>query len=109
MISSRKYRLSRRAIRDLVAIHNFIFDANPAAARKLVDGIERKIASIARIGFTGVPRQELGADLRGFTYKKHCIYFRVMVSHIHVVRILHGRQDVTADDFPEDDSPESET
>jgi toxin ParE1/3/4 len=48
-----------------------------------------------------VPRDELSLGLRALPFKDRCIYFRVMGSRIYIVRILHGRQDISSEDFPE--------
>ncbi|WP_438749285.1 type II toxin-antitoxin system RelE/ParE family toxin [Pararhizobium sp. O133] len=104
MISSRKYRYSRRAIRDLARIYNFISKTDVVAADRLIQSIERKIASIAQTGFTGVSREDFVPGLRAFVHKNHCIYFQVANSHLLIVRVLHGRQDVSSTDFPESDT-----
>lgn len=41
------------------------------------------------------------SDLRVVIFRNHLIYFRVTTSHLLIVRILHGRQDMTSEDFPE--------
>ncbi|WP_372353025.1 type II toxin-antitoxin system RelE/ParE family toxin [Pararhizobium sp. BT-229] len=101
MITSRNYRYSRRAIRDLAQIYNFIAKSDTIAADRLIEGIRRKVASIAHTGFTGVPRDDFAPGLRAFIHKNHCIYFQVTDSHLLIVRVLHGRQDLSSEDFPE--------
>lgn len=101
MTKSRDFELSIPAIRDLGSIYDYIAASNPAAARRLLSEINRKIAWIAESGFLGVPRDELSLGLRALPFKDRCIYFRVMGSRIYIVRILHGRQDISSEDFPE--------
>lgn len=97
----RRFRLSERAADDLTAIHDYIADINPGAARRVIDGINAKIRSIAALGLTGTSRDDMRSDLRVVIFRNHLIYFRVTASHLLIVRILHGRQDMTSKDFPE--------
>ena len=104
MIASRRYRYSRRALRDLVQIYKFVAKTDIIAADRLIEGIRRKVASIAKTGYTGVPRDEFAPGLRAFIFKNHCIYFQVTASHLHVIRILHGRQDISSENFFESEN-----
>jgi len=93
---SRKPIFSRAARADLRSIFKYIAIKNPEAAANFVLDINLKVSSIARNGFTGVARDEIGQALRGLPYRDRCIYFRVTDSHIYIVRILHGRQDISS-------------
>lgn len=104
MIAARRYRLSRDAINDLIEIYDFIARDNPAVARKFVQSIEEKIKSAASDGYTGVARDWILPGLRALPYRDRCIYLRVHETHILVLRILHGRQHLSPDDFPESDN-----
>lgn len=100
-IKSRNPIFSRAARADLRSISKYIAARNPEAAANFVLDIHLKIRSIARSGFTGVARDEIGQSLRGLPYRDRCIYFRVEDTHIYIVRILRGRQDISLEDFPE--------
>ncbi|WP_349433715.1 type II toxin-antitoxin system RelE/ParE family toxin [Pararhizobium sp. A13] len=100
-IKSRKPIFSRAARADLRSIFKYIAARNPDAAASFILDINLKIRSIARSGFTGVTRDEIGQSLRGLPYRDRCIYFRIEESHTFIVRILHGRQDISSEDFPE--------
>ncbi|OBZ96129.1 hypothetical protein ADU59_07140 [Pararhizobium polonicum] len=97
----RRFRLSEQAADDLTAIHDYIADTNPDAARRVVDSINAKIRSIAALGLTGTSRDDMRPDLRVILFRNHLIYFRVTASHLLIVRIFHGRQDLSSKDFPE--------
>lgn len=71
------------------------------AAKRLVDQISNRIEQIAQSGFTGVNRNWLSPDLRAIVYKNRCIYFVVRDDELHVVRVLHGREDTSPEDFIE--------
>ncbi len=57
---------------------------------------------IAKTSFTGSPRDWMREGLRGFPYLNRCIYFRMTDDEVHIVRVLHQRQDVTQQEFEED-------
>lgn len=92
-------KLSDEALQDLANIYEFIAEKNPAAADALIDVIIDKIDSLAASRNRGVARDELSAGLRAFPFKQRCIYFRIVGNELRVLRVLNGRQDVTADHF----------
>jgi plasmid stabilization system protein ParE len=92
--------MSQRALSDLLAIHNYISNSNPVAARRLLDDLNHKIKWLAQAGATGVPRS-FAPGLRAFPYRERCIYFVVSEDIMTVLRILHGHQNITPEDFPE--------
>ncbi len=103
-IKSRTPIFSRAARADLRSIYTYIAHQNPDAAARFILDINLKIRSIAETGFPGVARSELNVDLRALPYRDRCIYFRVEETRIHVIRILHGRQDISSKDFPESET-----
>lgn len=103
MIAPKDFTLSLLAADDLLRMYDHLAATDRIAADRLLDDINAKIAHMADIGFPGAARDWLRPGLRALPYKGHCIYFRVTDSHLHVVRVLHGRQNLTTDDFPESD------
>ncbi|PDV88583.1 hypothetical protein CO652_10975 [Rhizobium sp. H4] len=79
----------------------YIATDDPVAARRLIDQIGKKIEQIARPGFTGVNRSWLSPGLRAVIPKNRCIYFVVRDGELHVIRVLHGREDASPEDFIE--------
>lgn len=61
--------------------------------------IHSKIEWIAETDFTGSPRDHIRSELRVFPYRKRCIYYRSYHDRIVIVRVLHGAQDVTQQEF----------
>lgn len=89
-----RYSLSLEAQRDLAEIYNYLADKGDAATgRRLVERLQQKIQALAAVRNAGVARDWISPGLRAFPYKNRCIYFRVLDDRIHVLRILHGRQD----------------
>lgn len=96
----RKLKLTPRALRDLRDVYDYITLIDPVSAKRFVNRINDKMEWIAKSGLTGAPRDFM-PGLRAFPYRDRCIYFLVDNSSMTVVRILHGRQDITSEDFPE--------
>lgn len=92
----RKLRMSFEALNDLLAAHDYIATFDPIAARRFLDDINGKIEWMARLGISGSPRDFI-PRLRGFPYRKRCIYFFIDDHELTVLRILHGRQKITPD------------
>jgi plasmid stabilization system protein ParE len=93
--------LSTSARADLRAIHRHIAADNPTAANSFILDLNEKVRSFANLGLTGIERDGLGLGLRAFTYHDRCFYFRVTAESLLILRVLHGRQDTTPDDFTE--------
>ena len=91
--------LSDKALQDLANIYEYVAEKNPAAANLLIDAIIEKIDSLATSRNSGVARDSLSSGLRAFPFKQRCIYFRIVGNELRVLRVLHGKQDVTAEQF----------
>jgi toxin ParE1/3/4 len=78
-----------------------IYCANlhPSAARAFLKDLTEKLFKLAQNGVTGFSREWISPDLRAFPYRERCFYFRIIDDAMIVVRVLHGKQDVTAQDF----------
>lgn len=98
----RRLVLTKRALRDLRAHYDYILEFDPVAAKRLLHEINRKMEWIAELGITGAPRSFI-PGLRAFPFKNRCIYFTISDEAITVLRVMHGRQNISPDDFPESD------
>ena len=81
-------------------IYHHIKGDNPAAAKTFLKDLTDKLHSLAASGVTGSPRDWVSGGLRAFPYRERCFYFRINDDKMIVVRVLHGKQDVTGQDFP---------
>jgi toxin ParE1/3/4 len=79
--------------------HDYIALSNPLAASRFTLAIFAKMKSVATLGLTGVARTEHGDDLHAITYLERIIFFRVRKSELIIVRVLHGHQEISPDDF----------
>lgn len=61
--------------------------------------IFEKMKSAANSGLTGVARPEYGDDIHSIVYRERIIFFRVGESELIVVRVMHGHQEISTDDF----------
>ncbi len=55
----------------------------------------RAIESVLEFPHLGVARSDIGPHYRSFRVQHHIIYYRVLDDIVHVMRILHERQDLT--------------
>lgn len=89
------YRLSREADRDLEDIFDYTvreFGINQAIA--YVSGFEEVFISLTANPELGRKRDEIRNGLRSIVKGSHTIFYRVLRSHIRIVRILHGSRDI---------------
>ncbi|WHA40276.1 type II toxin-antitoxin system RelE/ParE family toxin [Agrobacterium larrymoorei] len=98
----RRLVVSHRALSDLLVDHNYINQFNPTAAKRLLKDINSKMISLAHSGMTGVPRDYV-KGLRAFPYRDRCIYFLVNDEVLHILRVLHGHQDISPEDFKQEE------
>jgi toxin ParE1/3/4 len=81
------------------AIFRHIEKGNAAAAMAFVADLNAKAINLATSGFAGVSRSYISKKLYDFPYRERCFYVRVIENHLVIVRVLHGKQDVTPDLF----------
>ena len=91
--------ITNEAKSDLRAIRRHIAEDSPKAAQDFTKDLTNKLKKLADTGITGSPRNHVREGLRGFPYRNRCFYFRVDGQKLYVVRVLHSKQDVTAQDF----------
>lgn len=103
-IKRRRVAFTTTARADLRAIHAYIALQDPAAANQFVLDVHAKVLHLADLGLTGLGCEEISAGLRSFAYRERAIYFRLTDSHLHIIRILHGRQSLPPDDFTESET-----
>ncbi|WP_025032820.1 type II toxin-antitoxin system RelE/ParE family toxin [Bradyrhizobium sp. DOA9] len=84
---------------DLTAIWDYIAADNPRAADALLDHIDATFNMLAETPFAGRERRELRAGLRSFPVGNYLIFYVPTPDGIDVVRVMHGRQDINADDM----------
>jgi toxin ParE1/3/4 len=94
-----RYSYSKRALRDIAHIYTYIAQDNPKAAERFMAALEAKIITLATAGVSGVSREWLMDGLRAFTFRDRCIYFQIDAGEMKILRILHARQNISAEMF----------
>ena len=84
---------------DITSIWNFIAEDGVRAADALVDRIEQAFDMLAQGPPIGRARDDLALNLRSFPIGTYVIFYIPVSDGIDVVRVMHGRQDVDADDM----------
>ncbi|HEX9215098.1 MAG TPA: type II toxin-antitoxin system RelE/ParE family toxin [Bradyrhizobium sp.] len=83
---------------DLTAIWDYIAKDNLRAADTLLVRIEATFDMLAETPFAGRERSELRAGLRSFPVGNYLIFYVPIPDGVEVVRVMHGRQGIDADD-----------
>lgn len=92
--------ISRQAEADLDDIWDYVAQDSVGAADGLLDRILEQARLIATQPRMGRTRFELASEMRSFPVGEYLLFYRPRErSGIHVVRILHGRRDITSDLF----------
>ncbi|MFV0436213.1 MAG: type II toxin-antitoxin system RelE/ParE family toxin [Desulfopila sp.] len=94
--------LTDTARSDLKAIYEYIAKENQTAAISFVQDLSEKLEHLAQAGVTGSSREWVSVGLWAFPYKGRCFYFRIIEDQMIVIRVLHGKQDVSAQSFYDD-------
>ena len=87
---------SRRALRDLDEVWDYIARDNPAMADRLLDKIAAKCEMLERQPMIGEARPDLAANLREVHVGNYVIFYRLLTDGIEVVRVLHAARNVAA-------------
>ncbi|MBW9087781.1 type II toxin-antitoxin system RelE/ParE family toxin [Rhizobium wenxiniae] len=101
---SRKPAWSPRARADLFEDHGYIAHENSLAADRFFLDIYRKVEAFARNGLTGTDRREFGDGIRSFTYRERIIFFKLSDTELTVLRVLHGRQNISPSYFQDSET-----
>jgi toxin ParE1/3/4 len=84
-----------RAEADLVDIWRSIAQDSPANADRLLDRIRDTLNRPAAMPFMGQARFDLASALRMFPVGKDLMFFRPIQGGIEVIRVLHGKRNIT--------------
>ena len=84
---------------DLTAIWDYIAAESVRAADTLIDRIDATFDMLAESPFAGRDRSELRAELRSFPVGNYLVFYAPTPDGVEVVRVMHGRQDIGADDM----------
>lgn len=89
------YELSIEADQDISDIYDYTYleFGDDQAITYLAD-LEPVLLKLVDYPELGRARPEIRAGLRSFAYQNHVIFYRILETHIRVVRVLHGSRDL---------------
>ncbi len=89
------YKLSDIAERDVSKIYDYTdIEHGVSQAVKYLMGLDKAFSALVEQPLIGKNRTEIREELRSFVYEKHTIFYRAMIDHIRIVRVLHSRCDL---------------
>lgn len=86
--------ISSTAEADLLAIHAYLSERNPAAADRIITRFFHRFDELCEFPFLGPDRSELRASLRGLRVDGFVAFHIIEPNQIIVVRVLDGRMDI---------------
>jgi toxin ParE1/3/4 len=87
-------RIGPHASADLTEIWIYIADDSVANADAFIDKLYETIRFLTRQPGSGRRREDLASGILSFSFGRYIIFYRVIVSAIEVVRVLHGARDI---------------
>jgi len=94
-----KFRKREQVDRDLDAIWNFIAADNVGAADKLIGRVGEIFEMLTQNPLAGRERTDLRRGMHSFSVRSYVIFYLPLPDGIEVVRVMHGQQDIDADDL----------
>lgn len=94
-----RFRKAPQADLDLDSIWEFIVPDSIRAAEKQIERIGEILEMLVENPLAGRERRELRADLRSFPVGNYVIFYIPLHDGIEVIRVMHGRQDINAEDM----------
>ncbi len=88
------YRLLPEAEADLELIGDYIAQDSPVNARRFIDRLTLKFASLARNSNIGRSRPDIRPELRSFPYGAYIILYRATATGVDIVRVVHAARNI---------------
>ncbi|RTM07658.1 MAG: type II toxin-antitoxin system RelE/ParE family toxin [Bradyrhizobiaceae bacterium] len=94
-----RFRKAPQADLDLDSIWDFIASDSVRSADKQIGRIGEIFEMLVDNPLAGRERLELRAGLRSFPAGNYVIFYVPLPDGVEIVRVMHGRQDIGADDM----------
>jgi toxin ParE1/3/4 len=88
-----RYRVSRRAVRDLDGIWYFIAKDNETAATRQIERLYSVFRALAAHPRMGRARPEIAPRMRSFSAGEQVVFYQIADPGIRIVRVWDGRRD----------------
>lgn len=95
------YRIAPRAQADLEAILAYIVERNPPAARRLIERFTMQWELLATQPRSGAERDDVLPGIRHKVSGQYITFYRTEGDGILILRVLHGKRDLTAENLEE--------
>lgn len=89
-----RYRLTRKARRDLYDIWLYIAADSERQADRFIDRLTENFGLLGRNPLIGRERQDLRSGYRSFPVGSYLIFYRVRNPGVEISRVLHGGRDL---------------
>lgn len=100
-----KLVITPEAFEDLREIEQYIGNDNPKAAVKFVDRLTERFSEFVRFPEIGRKRDAIKSGYRSVTEGDYVIFYRVVSEDaLSVMRVIHGKRDISQLDFPESET-----
>jgi toxin ParE1/3/4 len=96
---ARKIDRTPRARLDLIEVWQFVADDNEAAADRMLDRVERCLATLSDDPLMGRARPELAAEIRSFPVGSYVLFYFPARDGIVLVRVRNGSMDTRPEDM----------
>ena len=84
------YRLRPEAQADIEAIALYIYEDNPAAARRWLADMEKRCERLGRMPDLGVARPDVRPNLRMLAAGSYIVLYQKIPDGVEIVRVVHG-------------------
>jgi toxin ParE1/3/4 len=88
-------RFTVAAQRDLAGIWWYIARDNENAADRFVESLKERCERLGQNPRSGVSRDAISRGLRNIVYGEYLIFYRVARPGVRIVRVLHGRRNLS--------------
>lgn len=86
------------------AIADYVAEFNPAASVRLVRDFARRLELLATQPFSGSTRDDVLPDIRHLVMGQYIAFYRVSDDAVVILRVIHGRRDIAAEDIGNSDA-----
>lgn len=95
---ARQIVIAPRARHDLVSLYDYLEErAGARLAQSYIDRIDMLFDMLSDFPGLGAPRPELGPSVRSTGIWPYVILYQVGDGSLHVLRVVHGRRNVTSE------------
>ena len=95
-----RLELTTPASEDLLDIWAYIAAHDDTAADNYLEGLSKRALELLKHPELGRKRDEILPGIRSLLFRNHLIFYRVEISSIQLLRIVHGNMDLKQADSP---------